>query len=199
MSAVMMFDWGDSSSNGGYDIRFPYDHYYAKPGTYVVKCRLVHYRPHWNWQEVETRYGDWSNPCTLQILRDTLTHPDSVYAKVELGHHASWSCVLPNGSAVYVTSGDDNSVYVLDPGTNSCTQRIPVQSGPSCCVASAAGDRVYVANHGSNSISAIRTTGNSVVDTITLPAAPDRLALLPRRHAALCLARGHEPSLRCTA
>ncbi len=172
------FVWGDSSSNGHYDLGSPIVHAYAQPGTYVVKCRLLNLESG-DWLWLDRRGGDWSNPCTVHIVPDTLTHPDSVYAEVELDHHPSWSYALPNGSAVYVTSGDDNSVYLLDPGTNSCTQRIPVQSSPTCCVASSSGERVYVANHGSNSISVIRTTDNSVVDTIPLPAAPDRLTLLP--------------------
>ncbi len=178
IDAMAYFDWGDSSINGGYSVDLPHEHAYAEPGTYVVSCRYKYVREYLDYFMVKDRYGDWSNPCTVHIVPDTLTHPDSVYAKVELGRHASWACVLPNGSAVYLTSGDNNSVYVLDPGTNSFTLRIPVQSDPSCCVASAGGDRVYVANHGSNSISAIRTTDNSVVDTIPLPAAPDRLTLL---------------------
>jgi YVTN family beta-propeller protein len=177
-TTVADFDWGDSSSNGLYGLG-PFEHAFVEPRTYVVKCRLSNIQSTIPFGGMETRYGGWSNPCTVNIIPDTLTHPDSICAKVELGHHASWSCVLPNGSAVYLTIGDDNSVYVLEPGTNSCTHRIPVQSDPSCCVASAAGDRVYVANHGSSSISAIRTTDNSVVDTIPLPAAPDLLALLP--------------------
>ena len=176
--AVVDFDWGDSSANGGYSVASVYEHPYEKPGTYVVKCRFRYFRlvmDEWT----DTRAGDWSNPCTVHIVPDTLTHPDSVYAKVELGHHASWSCVLPNGSTVYLTSGDDNSVYVLDPGTNSVTDSIRVQSDPTCCVASNAGDKVYVSNHGSNSISVIRTSDNSAVDTIPLPAAPNGLVLLP--------------------
>jgi YVTN family beta-propeller protein len=172
--AEVVFDWGDSPDEQwtGFDTR--YAHFYAEPGTYVAKCRVL-YLPHFG----SPRGGNWSNPCTVQIVPDTLLHPDSIYATVEFSRKPSWTCVLPNGDAVYVTSGEDSSVHVLDPVTNTCGERIPVQADPACCVASATGDRVYVANHGSNSISAIRTSDNTVADTISLGAAPDRLTLLP--------------------
>jgi YVTN family beta-propeller protein len=169
-------DWGDST--GGLQWGAPPSHEYSEPGMYIARCRLINIvDDEFLWSQ--SRGGNWSNPCTVHVVPETLTHPDSVYATVQLNHTPTWSCVLPNGSAVYVTSGDDSSVYVLDPGTNSVTESIRVQSDPTCCVASAAGDRVYVSNHGSNSISAIQTSDNSVVDTIPLPAAPDGMALLP--------------------
>ena len=174
-STELIVNWGDGS-----DVVFSgTTHGYSEPGMYVVECRLMNI-PWEEWGQLGgPRGGDWSNPCTVHVVPETLMHPDSIYATVGFNHHPSWSCVLPNGSAVYVTSGDDSAVYVLDPVTNSVTESIRVQSDPTCCVASAAGDRVFVANHGSNSISAIRTADNSVVDTIPLPAAPDGMVLLP--------------------
>jgi YVTN family beta-propeller protein len=177
-TTILLAKWGDSPDESRASGDHP-SHEYADPGTYVVECRLVNI-PWVEWGQLGgSRGGNWSNPCTVHIVPDTLTHPDSIYATVEFSHTPSWSCVLPNGSAVYVTNGDDSSVYVLDPSTNSITESIRVQSDPTCCVASAAGDRVYVSNHGGNSISAIRTADNSVVDTMPLPAPPDRLLLLP--------------------
>jgi len=171
--AEVVFDWGDSPDEQWTGFTTQYAHVYRESGTYVARCRLL-YIPHCR----GSRYGDWSNPCTVQVVPETLLHPDSIYATVEFARKPSWCCALPDGSAIYVTGGDD-SAYVIDPNTNSCIQQIPVQSDPTCCVASAAGDRVYVANHGSNSISVVQTTDNSVAATILLGAAPDRLALLP--------------------
>ena len=170
----LVFDWGDSPGFPQTSLTTQHAHVYAEPGTYVARFQ-VQYTTGSGWW----RWGEWSNPCTVHVLAETLTHPDSIYATIRLSHTTTWSCVLPNGGAVYVTSVDDSSVYVIDPRTNSVADRIRVQSGPSCCIASTVGDRVYVANHGSNSVSVVRTLDNSVVGTIRLPGAPDGLALLP--------------------
>lgn len=178
--AGLYFDWGESPHPEEIlaltwtSLATRHAHVYAEPGTYIAKCQVQYISGSFSW-----RYGDWSNPCTVHVVAETLMHPDSIYATVQLNHTPTWSCVLPNGNAVYVTSVDDSSVYVLDPGTNSVTESIRVQSAPNCCIAAAAGDRVYVGNHGSNSISVIRTSDDSVVDAIRLPGAPDGLALLP--------------------
>jgi len=73
--AVAYFDWGDSSINGGYSIGYPYEHAYAEPGTYVVRCRYRYARQHMDWFTVENRDGDWSNPCTVDIVRGVLRRP----------------------------------------------------------------------------------------------------------------------------
>jgi len=170
----VVFDWGDNPKEEWTGIDTKYAHVYTAQGTYIVKCREL------NDPDFGTaRWGNWSNPCTVHVVPETLMHPDSIYAALQLGHTPTWSCVLPNGSAVYVTSGDDSSVYVLDPGTNSITNSIRVQSDPSFCIASAAGDKVYVGNHGSKSISVIRTSDNSAMDTLRLSSAADGMALLP--------------------
>jgi len=173
------FDWGENLYPGvivtsSTSITEQHAHVYAEPGTYIVRCCVEYITGDWS-----SREGDWSSPCTVHVVPEILMHPDSVYATIQLNHTPAWSCALPDGKAVYVTSVDDSTVYVLDPGTNSVTESIRVQSAPSCCISSTAGDRVYVANHGSNSISVVRTSDNSVVDTIRLPGAPDGLALLP--------------------
>jgi len=172
--AIVVFDWGDSPDEQRDGFSTQHAHFYVEPGKYVARCRVVAI-PHY----VNSKNGDWSNPCTVQVVPETLLHPDSIYATIQLGHTPNWSCVLPNGSAVYVTSGEDSAVYVLDPVTNTLAGRIPVQADPTSCVAAAAGDKVYVANHGSNSISVIQTSDGLLVDTIPLSAAPDRLLVLP--------------------
>ncbi len=66
-TAVTCFDWGDGSNTGGYTMGLPYEHVYSDPGSYVVKCRFLYAREHLDWFAVEERYGDWSNPCTVNI------------------------------------------------------------------------------------------------------------------------------------
>ena len=75
IAAMAYFDWDDSSINGGYSIGFPYEHAYAEPGTYVVRCRYKYVRQYLDWFMVENRYGDWSNPCTVNIVPGALTQP----------------------------------------------------------------------------------------------------------------------------
>jgi YVTN family beta-propeller protein len=174
--ALLCVDWGDGAGAQGV---YEPTHEYSQPGIYVVRCRLSIMPRMENWQFGSVENGDWSSPCTVCVVAETLLHPDSVLRSIGFRRRTSWCCALPNGIAVYVTCGADSSVYVLDPGTNAVTKRIQVQSDPCCCVTSADGDVVYVANRGSNSISAIRTSDNSVVDTIPLPAAPTEMALLP--------------------
>jgi hypothetical protein len=75
ITAVTYFDWDDGSSNGGYTMGLPYEHVYAEPGTYVVKCRFQYMQQHLDWFSVDTRYGDWSNPCTVSIVPGALMRP----------------------------------------------------------------------------------------------------------------------------
>ncbi len=56
---------------------------------------------------------------------------------------------------------------------------IPVQKGPSHMVALPNGEYVYVANTGSNDVSVIRTSDNTVVTTIALGNYPFELVALP--------------------
>jgi len=172
------FYWGDSTDENS-TTGDRYTHVYAEPGTYVVRCRSENVPDIYRLEFGGARGSDWSNPCTVHIVPDTITHPDSVYATVEFPHGINWTCALPNGGAVYATCSADSSVYVLNPATNTCTGRIAVGPGPTCCITSAAGDKLYVSIHGGNVVSVIETATNTVVDSIPLPAAPDGLALLP--------------------
>ena len=71
IAAMAYFDWGDRSINGGYSIGFPYEHAYVEPGTYVVRCRYRYVRQSLDWFVVENRDGDWSNPCTIDIVQSS--------------------------------------------------------------------------------------------------------------------------------
>ncbi|HTW91436.1 MAG TPA: hypothetical protein VMH22_06965 [bacterium] len=68
IEAVAYFDWGDNSVNGAYSVGSPCEHVYSGVGRYVVKCRFEYMREHMDWFVTETRYGDWSNPCTVNIV-----------------------------------------------------------------------------------------------------------------------------------
>ena len=75
ITAVTCFDWDDGNSNGGYTMGLPYEHIYAQPGAYVVKCRFQYMQQHLDWFWSDSRHGDWSNPCTVQVVSGTLKHP----------------------------------------------------------------------------------------------------------------------------
>src|SRR6185437_2388502 len=76
----------------------------------------------------------------------------------------------PNGTRVYVTNfaNGQNSVSVIDTGTNSVSATIPVGPSPYGVAIDPAGARVYVANSNDNTVSVINTVTNTVVATIDL-------------------------------
>src|SRR5262249_29582243 len=80
--------------------------------------------------------------------------------------------VSPNGTRIYVTNFNSNTVSVINPATNTVIATIPVGSGPEGVVFSPDGTRAYVANSVNNSLSVIDTTTNSVINTVAVGALP---------------------------
>ena len=61
------FDWGDSSTTGGvYNLDVPIAHVYTEPGTYLAKCQL--YNLYVDVYRTIDKSGDWSEPCTVDIV-----------------------------------------------------------------------------------------------------------------------------------
>jgi len=162
--------WGDNASPA------TSPHAYAAPGSYMVTCYLS------TWPETyrTMRYSDTSDPHTIRILDDTLMFPDTLVDTVQLGPgNTVRACLVPDGSRLYVTGAEANSVCVIETQTNSVVADVPVQDSPVCCVASSSGEHVYVLNARSGTVSIIRTSDNTVVDTIDVGSNPNSLAVLP--------------------
>lgn len=82
---------------------------------------------------------------------------------------------------LYVTNSDSGNVSLVNRATGEVVGVIAVGSNPEGIVASARGDRIYVANTGSQSISVIDVPTNKVFRTVNLEfgCQPTGLALTP--------------------
>jgi YVTN family beta-propeller protein len=81
---------------------------------------------------------------------------------------------LSSAQNAYITNSGDNTVSVIDTGTNTVVGTIAVGSGPCGAAVTPDGGKVYVANSVDNTVSVIDTATNSVARTIML--APRHLA-----------------------
>jgi YVTN family beta-propeller protein len=71
-----------------------------------------------------------------------------------------------DGSKLYVANYDDNTVSVINSGTNVVLATIPVGTYPQGISVSPDGSNVYVANESDSTVSVINTTTNTVSKTI---------------------------------
>src|SRR6202023_2922587 len=79
----------------------------------------------------------------------------------------------------YVGLFKDNTVAVLDTGTNHVTKTIPVPAGPHGLVITPDGRSVYVSSDGASTVSVIDTATDAVTKRIDVGKAPHGLALTP--------------------
>ncbi len=79
------------------------------------------------------------------------------------------------------TPGARGVVSVIDAETNRIAVRVPVGKLPSGLAVDSAGDRLYVANTGSNSVSVVDVSRGVVTDTVGAGEAPDAIAISPDR------------------
>ena len=63
----------------------------------------------------------------------------------------------PDGTRLYVTNNDDNTMSVIHTATNTVTATIVVGSSPQAVAVDPSGRYVYVTNSGDNTVSVIRT------------------------------------------
>ncbi len=94
--------------------------------------------------------------------------------------------VSPDGSSVYVTAGISNgngpglnTVYTINPLTDTVTNAIIVGSDPQNIAMSPNGQYAYVSNYNSGTVSVIDTATNTVTATITVGTAPTGIAVSP--------------------
>jgi YVTN family beta-propeller protein len=76
-----------------------------------------------------------------------------------------------------VTNVGDDTVSVIDTGTNTVTNTIPVGSAPHGITVSPDGSKVYVTNLASNTVSVIGTGTNTVTNTIPVGTTPWGIAV----------------------
>lgn len=96
---------------------------------------------------------------------------------------AAGAVPAPAGAAsaakAYVGVFNDNTVAVIDTGTNRVLTTIPIPAGPHGLAMSPDGQRVYASSDGASSVSVISTVTDRVVSTIEVGKAPHGLAITP--------------------
>src|SRR5690349_15898235 len=112
-----------------------------------------------------------SESATVSVLRATPCLP-AINGTAQVGKGPSGVAVGPNGTRVYVTNYDADSVSVLDPGTTTVVATITVGAKPFAIALNSSGTRAYVTNSGANTVSVLDLTTNSVAATITVGASP---------------------------
>jgi YVTN family beta-propeller protein len=98
------------------------------------------------------------------------TRFNTLFTTIPVGLFPFGVAVTPDGSRVYVTNQDANTVSVIDPGRDIVTGTIGVGSGPVGVDVTPDGKKVYVGNgnsNGTSGVSVIDAATNTVVDTIT--------------------------------
>jgi YVTN family beta-propeller protein len=96
------------------------------------------------------------------------TGSKQVIATVPVDYSPVRIAITPDGTKAYVTnkcSGGNGTVSVINTNTNSVISTIPVGKDPVGISISRDGKMVYVANRGSDSITMIDTSGNTVAGT----------------------------------
>jgi len=89
-----------------------------------------------------------------------------VTATIPVGRFPRGVAASPDGSTVYVTNLEDNTVSVIATASNTVTATIPVGDRPYGVAVRPDGSRVYVTNFFDNTVSVIATTTNTVTATI---------------------------------
>jgi YVTN family beta-propeller protein len=79
----------------------------------------------------------------------------------------------------YVPNYGDDTLSVIDTGSNTIKATIPVGTNPGGAAVSPAGNYVYVTNYGSNNVSVIDMSTNGVASTIAVGSNPVGVALNP--------------------
>jgi YVTN family beta-propeller protein len=103
-------------------------------------------------------------PGTVSVI-DTATN--TVVNTYTVGHSPYGVAVAPTGETGYVTSGDNNSVYLIPTNIVAGNVIIPVGLDPAGIAVTSDGSKVYVANQGSSDVSVIDTATNKVTATVT--------------------------------
>ncbi len=132
--------------------------------TLYVQAQL-----YWNGVKTNDQCGPFER--TLEVFDTTSLQPPAGFVLAGAG---SGIDVNPTTGAIYVTRG--GAVDVWDSNWNPVAT-IPVGSAPVGVAVNATSSKIYVANSGSNNISVIDGTSNSVVATITDPNAVSPVAV----------------------
>ena len=91
-------------------------------------------------------------PLGVVLVIDTATN--AITRTINVGAYG-WLVISPDGSQLYATDLDDNTLSIVDTSTNAVTATVAVGDTPSGLAVNPQGTNVYVANYNSNSVSVI--------------------------------------------
>ena len=106
-------------------------------------------------------------------------YPNTVVESLFVGDGTGAIAVTPDGSNVYVTNLNGDTVFVIRTTDNTVVNTISVGSNPWGVDVTPDGGYVYVTNNRGGTVSVIRTTDNTVVNTISVGGAPHGVAVTP--------------------
>lgn len=108
------------------------------------------------------------------------TESHELVKTIPVGTTALGVAVSPDGTKVFISNSESNTVSVINVNTLDVVATIAVGAGPTELVVSADGIRVYVLNVIHSTVSVINTASNSVIATIPITAFnPSKLAISP--------------------
>jgi YVTN family beta-propeller protein len=118
------------------------------------------------------------DPVAEQVPRPA-ARPASVIDRIDIGGSPRNIAISADGSRVYATNRDDNTVSVIDPATNEVvrTFQLDGDDGPEGIAVHPDGRTVYVVNNGSSTVDAINTATGEVRRTVTVGVSPTDVAV----------------------
>jgi YVTN family beta-propeller protein len=113
------------------------------------------------------------------------TRPASVIDRIDIGGSPRNIAITADGSRVFATNRDDNTVSVINPVTNKVVRTVQLDGndGPEGIAVHPDGRTVYVVNNGSSTVDAIDTATGEVRRTVPVDASPTDIAVGPAGRA----------------
>jgi serine/threonine-protein kinase len=110
------------------------------------------------------------------------TRPASVIDRIDIGGSPRNIAISADGSRVYATNRDDDTVSVIDPATNTVVRTFQLdgndgKDGPEGIAVHPNGRTVYVVNNGSSTVEAIDTPTGQVRRIVTVDTSPTDVAV----------------------
>jgi YVTN family beta-propeller protein len=102
-----------------------------------------------------------------------------------IGMPMAWLAEAAAAPKAYVGLFKDNTIAVLDTGTNRVQGTIPVPQGPHGIVITPDGRKVYVSSDGASTVSVIDTQTDKIIRSIEVGTNPHGLAISPNGHQVL--------------
>jgi YVTN family beta-propeller protein len=118
-----------------------------------------------------------SNVGVVRVF-DTVTMTPTAIS-IPVGARPTGVAVTPDGAKVYVSNNLDNSVSVIDSGTNLVSATVSAGLAPAGLAVSPDNSRVYVVNKLDNTVSVIAVASDAVVGTVTVGSGPESIAISP--------------------